>query len=460
GQGDCRGGRAVAWSAAMQGLLAWAIRHWVLTTAALLIACAALGYSLAAPAPPREIRLAVGAAPDSAYTLAAESYAARLEATRFRVSKVPTAGSVENLRLLREGAVDVALVQGGIAVRDRDAGLESLGAVFHEPVWAFLRADRGLTRLADLRGKRVAIGPEGSGTRVLALAMLAANGIGPEGFEALPLGGPEAAAALRAGTADAAILVSARVEGTIAALMRAGPEVALADLTDHADAYAAKLPFLVPVRLPRGGLSLADDLPPRPMTLLAPVASVVVREGTHPQVVSLLVSIMREVHRARTPFAPEASFPNTLAQDLPVNADAERYYAHGQTVLQRWLPFWVAVWAERLLTILLPVLGIALPLIRFGPAIYARHMETRVWRHYDTLRRIEAEAAAAPDGAARQALRDRLETLEGLVARLALPASYRRHVFALRRDIAYVRAKLAAGPGEDGPARADVTAAG
>lgn len=442
----------------MQGLAAWAIRHWVLTTIALLIACGALGYSLAAPAPPREIRIAVGTVPDSAYTVAAEAYAARLEATRFRVRKVPTPGSVENLRLLHAREVDVALVQGGIADGARDAGLESLGAVFHEPVWIFLRADRGLTRLADLRGRRVAIGPEGSGTRVLALAMLAANGIGRDGFEALPLSGPEAATALRRGAVDAVILVSARVQGTVAALMRAGPEVALADVTDHADAYAALLPFLTPVRLPRGGLSLAEDLPPEPMTLLAPVASVVVHEATHPQVVSLLVSIMREVHRARTPFAAEAAFPNALAQDLPMNADAERYYARGQTVLQRWLPFWVAVWVERLLYILLPVLGIALPLIRFGPALYAWQMEKRVWRHYDTLRRIEADAAEAPDGVARQALRERLETLEGLVARLALPVSYRRHIFALRRDIAYVRGKLGGGQAEGWAATGDEAA--
>jgi hypothetical protein len=103
----------------------------------------------------------------------------------------------------------------------------------------------------------------------------------------------------------------------------------------------------------------------------------------------------------------------------------------------------VAVWVERLLFVLLPVLGLALPLIRFGPALYASQMEARVWRHYDTLRRIEAEAEHAIDPAARAALREQLEALEGRVARLALPVSYRRHVFSLRRDIAYVREALA-----------------
>ena len=436
----------------MQRLLAWMIRHWMLSAAALLIGCGALGYSLAAPAPPREIRIATGTVADSAYTQAAEAYAARLEATGFRVRRVATQGSVENIAMLRNRQVDVALVQGGIADSARDRGLESLGAVFPEPVWAFVRADHGVTRLSELRGRRVAIGPEGSGTRVLALAMLAANDVGPTDFDPLPITGTAAAQAVISGAADGAILVSARTTGAIGELLRAAPGVSLVDFAGRADAYAVRLPFLSSVQLPRGGISLAADTPDRPVTLLAPVASVVVHEQTHAQVVSLLVSIMQEVHRARTLFALEGAYPNTLAQDLPMNADAERYYARGRTVLQSWLPFWVAVLVERLLFILLPVIGIAVPLIRFGPALYAWQMETRVWRHYETLRRIESEAEQAEEGAARAALRDRLEALEGRVARLSLPVTYRRHVFALRRDIAYVRAQLAPGRGPLRPA--------
>lgn len=433
------------------------VRHWVLSAIVLVLGCAVLGYSLAAPPPPKEIRIAVGTAADSAYTQAAAAYAARLEATGFHVRRVPTDGSVENLALLRERRVDVALVQGGIADRQRDRGLESLGAAFYEPVWAFRRSDRGLERLADLRGRRVAIGPEGSGTRVLALALLAANDLGPGDIEALPVTGTEAVEALADGSADAAILVSARLGGAVGRLMTT-PSVELRDFASVADAYEAHLPFLDTVHLPEGGISLAQNRPPHAVTLLAPVASVVVHEDVHPQVVSLLVGIMQEVHRPRTVFSAEGMFPNTLAQDLPMNADAARYYAGGRSVLQSWLPFWVAVTVERLLVILLPVLGIALPLIRFGPTLYAAQMEKRVWRHYETLRRIEAQAEATEDAAARAALRGRLEVLEGQVARLSLPVTYRRHVFALRRDIGYVRDQLT--PGRDRSAPRPLVRAG
>ena len=60
---------------------------------------------------------------------------------------------------------------------------------------------------------------------------------------------------------------------------------------------------------------------------------------------------------------------------------------------------------------------------------------------------IEAQAEATDDPETRAALRDQLETLEGQVARLTLPITFRRHLFALRRDIGYVRDQLAPGRG-------------
>jgi TRAP-type uncharacterized transport system substrate-binding protein len=57
--------------------------------------------------------------------------------------------------------------------------LVSLGSVFYEPIAIFYRAAKVIDRLSELKGRRVAIGPEGSGTRFLALALLKANGIEP-----------------------------------------------------------------------------------------------------------------------------------------------------------------------------------------------------------------------------------------------------------------------------------------
>ena len=405
----------------------------------LVLACLALGYSFLAPAPPRTLRIAVGPSLDSAYNLAAEAYALRLERVGFRIERRRTAGSVENLALLRAGRIDLALVQGGVAEEERDAGLESLGSVFLEPVWVFLREDSGITRTGGLRGKRIAVGPEGSGTRAMATALLNANEIDLSQVTALPMTGEEAARAMLAGEADAAILVAARPTAAIERLMRA-PGVLLLDFAARADAYGVQMPYVTSVLLPRGGISLADDIPPDRLTLIAPVASVVVHETLHPQIVSLMVGIMQEVHRGRSLFAPAGRFPNSESHDLPLNSDARRYYERGATLLQSWLPFWVAVSVERLWVLLLPVLGIALPLLRLGPVFYNWHWETKIWRHYDALRTIEAELSAASTEIERQRAFEALGDLHRRLTGLSVPAAYRRHIFALRRDVAYVRA--------------------
>lgn len=406
----------------------------------------AIAYRFVAPAPPATLRLASGPGADSAYGRTMARYAAALRHEEFRIELVETQGSVENLALLEGGEVDFALVQGGVADPARHGDLVSLGATFFEPLWVFVRRDGGRDRLQQLTGGRVAVGPEGSGTRALAFALLEANAVRADAITALPLAGLDAAEAVLAGEADAAVFVAAVPGEGISRLMRAPDQAALIDFTSRAAAYARVLPFLTPVVLPRSGISLAEDLPAADVTLLAPAAALLARADVHPQLVNLLLRIMAEEHRGRQAFAPEGRFPSPLGQEVRLHPDARRWYERGPTFLQSWLPFWVAVTVERLWVLLIPLLTLALPLIRFAPPIYTWQMESRIYRHYDDLRRIEEEAAgAAGDRQARDALADRLSTLEAKVARIGVPASYGRQVFALRRDIAHVRAMVGEG---------------
>ena len=71
--------------------------------------------------------------------------------------------------------MDVGFVQGGLSDGIDTTGLVSLGSVFAQPIMAYCRSDEPIELLSQLRGKRIAIGPEGSGTRVLALKLLKAN---------------------------------------------------------------------------------------------------------------------------------------------------------------------------------------------------------------------------------------------------------------------------------------------
>ena len=93
----------------------------------------------------------------------------------------------------------------------------------------------------------------------------------------------------------------------------------------------------------------------------------------------------------------------------------------------------------RLWVFAIPLVTLLLPLLRFAPPVYAWQMRMRVWRGYDQLRRIEREAdGKAPAGP----LLDRLAALERQVSRMGVPAGYAALLYAMRRDIDYVRQRL------------------
>ncbi len=158
-------------------------------------------------APPESVRIATGPK-DGGYWRIGSEYRSKLSKDNISAELVETAGSVENIQRLIDGDVDVAFVQGGISL-PRDNGLESLGALFPEPLVIFSRSDADVGRYpGDWRGIWLASGPAGSGTRAAALALIEAAGLQDSGIELQKIGGLDAIAALRSGEADAALFVS------------------------------------------------------------------------------------------------------------------------------------------------------------------------------------------------------------------------------------------------------------
>ena len=135
-----------------------------------------------------------------------------------RVVALVTRGGDDNLQLLREGKVVLALAQGDAALEAYEGkgrfagegpfpGLRALGSLYPEPVHILVRADSALRSVADLRGKRVAIGLQGSASRATALRVLQAHGIEVKDVSPLELSIGDALVGLRQDRADAVIQV-------------------------------------------------------------------------------------------------------------------------------------------------------------------------------------------------------------------------------------------------------------
>ena len=165
---------------------------------ALAIFCVAM--LLLSTMPPRAIVMATG--PEGGgYEEIGTQYQSALERAGVQVRLVATAGSLENLALLRDprSGVNVALVQGGSISAREAPELESLGTCSMSRCGFSIGVICEVLTTDDLRGLKVSIGPLGSGTRMLSLDVLKRNGLDQQVGELLALAPQEAADKLLAG---------------------------------------------------------------------------------------------------------------------------------------------------------------------------------------------------------------------------------------------------------------------
>ena len=414
------------------------IKTWGVLTAIVAGGFVATYQFVGAP-PPRVIRIATGAE-NGAYFAFAQQYARYLADDGITLEVVPTAGSVENLSLLRNGDVTLALVQGGSATPvDRDE-LQSLGTLFLEPVWVFTRADATIEQLSALSGTRVAVGSIGSGTHLLATQLLAASGVNEANTTLVDGDSSGVTSQLARGDVDAAMLV-ASVEAPVIKNLVQQPAIALFDV-ERAAAYSRVFPYLTPVVLNEGVLNLEHNLPPRDTTLLAVAAMLVARRDLHDSLIPALLDTVTRVHQAGGILEGRRQFPSVDFVDLPLNEDARRYITQGPSFLYRYLPFGTAVLLDRLKLLVLPSLALLIPLFRVAPPLYQWRIRSRIYRWYAAVREIDilVQDETVPEAA--ELATNRLRALEREVASISVPLAYTGELYHLRLHIRLLQDKL------------------
>jgi hypothetical protein len=213
---------------------------------------------------------------------------------------------------------------------------------------------------------RVAVGPTGSGTRKLALELLARNGIDESNTELLTLPPNEASERLIAGNIQAVMMLAAPDAPAVQRLL-VSPDIKLMSIS-HADTYVALYPFLTTVVLPAGFADLPHERPPSDVKMIAIKMSLVVRRDLQSAVQYLLLEAATQIHSSPGVFQKAGQFPAAEGPDLPLSPDAQQFYKTGIPLLQRYLPLWLAVLIEQLAITLLPVGALAYPLLRGLPA--------------------------------------------------------------------------------------------
>ncbi|SFN39102.1 TAXI family TRAP transporter solute-binding subunit [Variovorax sp. OV329] len=408
-----------------------------------------LAVRYVSPAPPRTLVMSTGAT-DGAYHRFGLRYQEILRASGIRLELLPSSGGMENIERLNAGTASVGFVQGGTGILATDpeatpdsTPLRALATVAFEPVWIFthtLDVSRGLGALA---GKRIAVGVPGSGNERVAQQLLSSFNVraDKDGTQFVREGGTAAAKLLLEHQVDAVIMIAASQAPAVQQLLNDG-RLRLASL-DQVEGLAQRHPYFQSIVLRRGAVDPARNLPPADVHLLATTANLVVRDELHPALAYLLLEAAKQVHSQPTLIRRPGEFPSPSDTDYPLSEQAERFFKHGQPFLQNYLPFWVAIYVQRLLLWLVPLAAILVPLMRVLPALLNWRRQSRLYRRYGELKYLELDLASRQMGADELVrAHQQLDRIENEIVRTKFPLEISDRVYTLRQHVDYVRAQL------------------
>ncbi|MFY9835356.1 MAG: TAXI family TRAP transporter solute-binding subunit, partial [Xanthobacteraceae bacterium] len=318
-----------------------------------------------------------------------EKYRARFARAGVELNVRQTAGALENLKLLQDpySGVQIAFSTGGFSNSAQAPDLRSMGLIFNVPFWIFYPSSQTLDSLTQLKGKRIAVGPEGSGARYSSERILSRANIDAKTAILLPLAGDAAVEALKKGAADAAMLVGGSDAPSVERLL-SDPNVRLMNFST-ADAFTRVFPDLVRLLLPKGVIELDPPNPPDDITLVGTTAKVLIRDALHPAIVQLLARTLKEEHGGPGLFQRSGEFPAIDDPEYSVASVAIDYYKNGPSLLAKYLPLWMTIYVQRTIAFLLATLAVAFPVFGFAPRLYAWFIQHRLRQLYRRLRVIE-----------------------------------------------------------------------
>ena len=396
------------------------------------------------PPPPKSIEMATGF-PTGLYYQFGERLKKELASEGVNLEVKATGGTIDNLALLNDpkSGVAYAMIQGGVADISKYPNLVSIAGMFYEPIWVWYREpsfkNEGgrLQVLGQLKGKRVAIGNEGSGTLALSTTLLKVSGIASNEIYAERLKPDQALAKLSNGDLDAVFIVAA-AEAPILEKFYKIPGIRLMSF-DQADAYTRNLPYLSKVNVPRGLLSIEHDIPRQDIQVVAPTATLVTHNNVSPAMISLLLGASYDILKSYSRLQKPGEFPSSVGMDFPLHVDAEIYLKDGPSFLHRHLPFWTAVWVGRFVKIVIPLLVILIPLFTYIPSAKNFLLRLKLAQVYAELRELEKNAFNFD--LKEKNLKD-LEGIEKRVNNIRVSMMDSKELYDLKGHVGEVRARL------------------
>jgi len=247
-----------------------------------------------------------------------------------------TGASVANINMLGDGEIDLATVQNDIAYyaahgtemfKDKKVdGLQGIASLYPETCQFVTLKSSGIKSLAELKGKRVAVGAVGSGVEANVRQILAAYGVTYNDIDAQYLSFAEGASALKDGNVDVAVLTAGYPTASVQDIASQNPVRLLPVEEKIADDLIAEYPFYTKTVIPAGTYAGFDEEVPSVAVMAMLVAGPTVNADLG---YSITKAIFGNVDRLQAAHAVGKQITKDTAKSgmsLPMNAGAERYF--------------------------------------------------------------------------------------------------------------------------------------
>jgi TRAP transporter TAXI family solute receptor len=242
------------------------------------------------------------------------------------VTVLETVGTAQNIRLMEEGSVDLAAVVSSIPA---PPSARLVAALYPDAFQLVARDEAGITGVADLRGKKIAIPPRGSGQHENFWLLVNHYGLSESDFEALPMTQESANWAMLSAAVDAVFRVGAPANESVRELIETSPSRIVP--IDQAPAIGLRHPAVEHGTLPKGAYRGTPALPEADLETAVVRLLLVADESLDPEIVANLTTILFERRRdlmSRTHLAGFIQAPDQVAGTfIPVHPGAQRYYS-------------------------------------------------------------------------------------------------------------------------------------
>ncbi len=247
-----------------------------------------------------------------------------------------TGATVANINMLKEGSVDLAIVQNDITYyaangtemfKDKKVdNLRGIAALYPETCQIVTLASSGIKSIADLKGKKVAVGAAGSGVEANARQIMEAYGVTYNDIEVQYLSFGEAASALKDGNVDAAFLTAGYPTAAVQDIASQNKVRLLPVDAATADALIAKYPFYTKTKIPAGTYAGFDEDVPAISVMAMLVATDQVDEQSGYDIAKALFSNLDRLQAAHAVGKLISKEGAMKGMPINMNAGAEKYF--------------------------------------------------------------------------------------------------------------------------------------